>query len=252
MPIGSSSAHRARSRPERVARRQPALLHRGRRPGGEADHVADGVDVLDRSSGSARRRRSGRACRPPARRSRGPRSSVAPWRPGGVHHGVGGDLLAAGQRGQRAAVVLLDRRHLLAEPEHHRRGRAGGTAAPRRSRSRRTRAAGACARRRSPWCPARRTSTRTRCRSRPRRPPPSTAGMRVQVEDAVGVEDRPPRRTRRPADAPAACRWRSRSAARSSVRVVAVAGRDLDRVRVDEPAVTGRARARGCGPAGCG
>ena len=37
---------------------------------------------------------------------------------GRVHDGVGGDPLAAGQGGQRGAVVLLDRRHRLAQPEH--------------------------------------------------------------------------------------------------------------------------------------
>ncbi len=37
-----------------------------------------------------------------------------------IHHGLGGDLLAAGQRGDRARGADVDGGHLLAEPERHR------------------------------------------------------------------------------------------------------------------------------------
>ena len=45
MPIGCSEASLLRRLPAGVVGREPALLHRGRGQGGEADHVADGVDV---------------------------------------------------------------------------------------------------------------------------------------------------------------------------------------------------------------
>ena len=48
MPIGSSSPIRLGRPAERAQRRDAALLHRRRRERREADHVADGVDVLDR------------------------------------------------------------------------------------------------------------------------------------------------------------------------------------------------------------
>ena len=119
MPIGCRSVMPFRRFPECVVGGQSALLHRGRGQCGEADHVADGVDVLhlglelfvdpdpsatlDLQAGVLQIEVVGLTLA-----SRG------------VHHRFGGNLLAAGQGGDRARGADVDGGHLLAEPEGHR------------------------------------------------------------------------------------------------------------------------------------
>ena len=104
---------------ERVAGRHPALVHRGRRQRGEADDVADGVDVVD----------LGLECLvdedPPSVvgfQARVTQLEVfgltLPAR--GVHHRFGGDLLAAGQTRDGARPADLHAGHLFAEAERDR------------------------------------------------------------------------------------------------------------------------------------
>ena len=50
MPIGCSSVQLVRRLAHGVQAGEPALLHARRGQRGEADHVADGVDVLDRGA----------------------------------------------------------------------------------------------------------------------------------------------------------------------------------------------------------
>ena len=210
MPIGSSSEMRGASIAERVARRQPALLHRGRGQAGEADHVAHRVDVRHRGAvvlvhgdaaalvgleaGRAQVERVGRAL--PA---------------GRVEHRVGGDPLAA-REVRDGAAVAASRPPVTALAEAERDAQVAQVVLQRLDdlRRRRTRAGAGAARPPSPWCRARRTSRRTRCRSRRRRPPPASRDP-VEVEDAVGVEHRAlvERDRRRPGRA--RCRRRSRS-----------------------------------------
>ena len=119
MPIGCSCASVLHRLPEGVARRQPALLHRGRGQAREPDHVADGVDVLHGGAVVGRRPRSARGRPRRARRSSRSSESVAPWRPAEYMHRVGGNQLPARERRHRAGAVLLDGGHLLAEAEDH-------------------------------------------------------------------------------------------------------------------------------------
>ena len=107
MPYGNSAGTLVAGDAERVAGRQPALLHRGRGQAGEADHVADRVDVRHARSGSASLtvqpaaivdRQAGR--RQIERRGRaGPADAV--------QRRVGDDLLAAGQVDAHALAVLV-------------------------------------------------------------------------------------------------------------------------------------------------
>ena len=86
---------------ERVIGRQPALVHRGRGQRGEADHVADGVDVVD--LGLVVLVDEDPAAVVGLQAGGGQVEVVGLALPaGGVHHRVGGDLLAAGQRGDGA------------------------------------------------------------------------------------------------------------------------------------------------------
>ncbi len=98
---------------------QPALFHRGRGQRGEADDVADGVDVVhlgpevvvDEDPAPALGLEAGEV------QIEVVGLALASRR---VHHRLGGDLLAAGQGGDRAGRTDVDRGHLLAEPERHR------------------------------------------------------------------------------------------------------------------------------------
>ena len=105
MPIGCSAAQLVRRLVERVARGQPALVHRRRRERGEADHVADRVDVVDLGPvvlvDASRPRLS--ASSPAGSR---PSSSVTPWRPAEYITVSAGDPLAGDQGRDRAARPL--------------------------------------------------------------------------------------------------------------------------------------------------
>ena len=104
---------------ERVAGRHPALIHRRRGQRGEADDVADGVDVVDLGLEVV-------VDEDPA--------AVVGLQAGvvqvevlglalaarGVHHRFGGDLLAAGQGGDGARAPTSTRGHLFAEAERDR------------------------------------------------------------------------------------------------------------------------------------
>ena len=102
-----------------MVRGQPALVHRRGGQRREADHVADGVDVVDLGLELVVDED------PPA--VVGLESGVGQVEvfglalpPGRIHHGLGGNLLAAGQRGDRARGADVDGGHLLAEAERHR------------------------------------------------------------------------------------------------------------------------------------
>ena len=154
--------------------------------------------------------RSRSCCRPPAgrgcRRSTPARSRLSrvgvALPTGGVHHDLGGDPLARGQGGDRAATRALHRRHLLAEPERHgvvaqvELERLDDLGIAEVEHLRRASPPG------SPGCRARRTSTRTRRRSRRPRPPPSS---RAPSPARGSGRSRAPgrRRTRRWSGAPA-------------------------------------------------
>ena len=102
-----------------MVRRRTALLHRGRGQRREADDVADGVDVRHRGAVVL-------VDRDPAAPVGGQARLVQvefvgePLPARGVHHRVGGDLLAALQDGERAPRVPLDRGDRLAEAERDR------------------------------------------------------------------------------------------------------------------------------------
>ncbi len=252
MPIGIGSPGIAHLHAERVARGQPALLHRARGQAGEADHVAGGVDVPHlgavRRSTAIRPRVS--ASSPACLEIRGRRSHPG-GRPSRARRRAG-DPLAAGEVGDRAAVVLLDGASPSRRTGTRRRCRAGGTAAPRRSARRRTRAARARCSTTVTLVPS---AANIDAYSMPITPAPTTSsddGMSVQVEDVVGVEDRPPVELDARSAARAGCRRRSRSCDAVSRRSSPSSPRHAERVRVDEAARRRRRRARGFGQAGSG
>ena len=104
---------------ERVVRGQPALIHRRGGQRREADHIADGVDVIDLGLELV-------VDEDPAavvgfEAGVGQVEVLGLTLPsGGVHHRLGGDLLAAGQGGDGACGADVDGGHLLAEAERHR------------------------------------------------------------------------------------------------------------------------------------
>ena len=118
MPIGRSSPIASAGAAERRERGDAALLHGRRRERREADHVADGVDALDRRAvelvdldlparvGLDAERLEAEA---------GGRALAA----GRVEHGLRRDALAALEHDQRAALVALDGLDRLAEAEDH-------------------------------------------------------------------------------------------------------------------------------------
>ena len=124
---------------ERVARGEPALLGRGRGQARKADQVADGVDVRHRGAEVLVDRNPPALVGIEADRlevEAGGRALPA----GGVEDDIGRDPLAARERRERPALRCLHPDHALAEAEDRRSGRAGGSAATRRSRGRRSRA----------------------------------------------------------------------------------------------------------------
>ena len=181
--------------------------------------------------------------RAPARRSRpGGRPSRARRRPAPACRSPGATIAPR--------LVLLDGGHRLAEAERRRPGRAGGTAAPRPSRVAELEQPRRAARPPSPWCPARRTSRRTRCRSRRRRRRPATTGssrrLRMSSESRIV---RPSNSTL--AGRAGRCRRRSRSAS-----AVTVAPRRPSPSHADVCGSMNRPppcdMRRGCAPAGSG
>ena len=104
---------------ERVAGRDPSLVHRRRRQRGEADDVADGVDVVD--LGLERLVDEDPAAAVGFQAGVGKFEGFGLALPArGVHHRFGGDLLTAGQAGDGARRADLDAGHLFAESERDR------------------------------------------------------------------------------------------------------------------------------------
>ena len=120
MPIGCSSVMPVHRLAERVVGGQPALVHRRGGQRREADHVADGVDVVDLGLELARRRRSARGCRSRGRRSPGRGVRSGPAGPPSTSTVSAGICLPLASVVTVPAAPTSTRGHLLAEAERHR------------------------------------------------------------------------------------------------------------------------------------
>ena len=136
---------------------------------------------------------------------------------GGVHHGVGGDLLAAFQGGDGPALVAPRPWRPSRRSGTSPTGRAGGTSAPRRSRRRRSRASCRAARSRSPGVPS---AANIDAYSMPMTPAPTTtiesgirSRLRMPSESTMRFSSKSTC-----SGAPAWCRSRPRCARRVTCR----------------------------------